>query len=89
MRLGPQDGMPEHMAKNPAKNKYYFIPLILGVLGLVLHFKKSKNDAIVTMTLFIFTGILIIIFLNQPPFEPKKELFTCLANSKHSVFGLV
>lgn len=73
MRLGPQDGMPEHMAKNPAKNKYYFLPLILGVLGLILHFKKSKNDAIITMTLFIFTGILIIIFLNQPPFEPRER----------------
>ena len=73
LRLGPQTKLPDYMANNKARNKFYFIPLILGVLGLVFHFKKGKTDAIVTSVLFLFTGILIIIFLNQPPFEPRER----------------
>jgi len=72
-RLGPQDNMPDNLAKNQARNKYYFLPLILGILGLILHFKKGKNDAIIVMSLFLFTGILINIFLNQPPYEPRER----------------
>ena len=71
--LGPQKNMPEYMANNQAKNKFFFLPLILGVLGLIFHFKRGKSDAIVTTVLFVFTGILIIIFLNQPPFEPRER----------------
>jgi len=73
MRLGPQGDQPDYMENNQAKNKYFFLPLILGVFGLIFHFKKNKNDAIVTTVLFVFTGILIIIFLNQPPFEPRER----------------
>lgn len=73
LMLGPQKNMPEYMANNQAKNKFFFLPLILGVLGLIFHFKRGKSDAIVTTVLFVFTGILIIIFLNQPPFEPRER----------------
>lgn len=72
-RLGPQSDLPEHLANNQARNKYYLIPLILGIFGLIIHFKKGKNDAIVVMALFLFTGILINIFLNQPPYEPRER----------------
>lgn len=80
MRLGPQDGMPESMANNMGRNKYYFIPLILGILGIVLHFKKQKNDATVTAILFVFTGILIIVFLNQPPYEPRERDYSLVGS---------
>ncbi len=73
IRLGPQGGQPDYMENNQAKNKYYFLPLIFGIFGLIFHFKKNKSDAIVTSVLFVFTGILIIIFLNQPPLEPRER----------------
>lgn len=72
-RLGPQNDLPEHLANNFARNKFFFIPLIIGIFGLIIHFKKGKNDAIVVMSLFLFTGILINIFLNQPPYEPRER----------------
>ncbi|MBL7836498.1 MAG: hypothetical protein JNM67_03180 [Bacteroidetes bacterium] len=62
------------------RNKYYFIPLILGILGLVFHYKKGKTDAIVTAVLFVFTGILIIIFLNQPPYEPRERDYSLVGS---------
>src|SRR5690606_41301668 len=53
---------------------------LLGVLGLVFHFKKGKNDAIVTMSLFLFTGLLIIVFLNQPPYEPRERDYSLVGS---------
>ncbi len=80
MRLGPQTELPAYLANNQARNKFYFIPLILGIIGLVFHFKKGKNDAIITMVLFVFTGILINIFLNQPPYEPRERDYSIVGS---------
>ncbi len=72
-RLGPQKNMPETMANNKAKNTYFFLPLILGIIGLVYHFKKSKEDAIIVSTLFLFTGFFIILYLNFPAHQPRER----------------
>lgn len=80
MRLGPQSDIPDYLKNNPARNKFYFLPLILGILGLVFHFKRGKNDAIITMVLFLFTGILINIFLNQPPYEPRERDYSIVGS---------
>lgn len=73
MRLGPQDGAPESVVGNKAHNTYFFLPLILGLIGLVYHFKKSKEDATVVMTLFLFTGAFIILYLNFPAHQPRER----------------
>ncbi|MEZ4805085.1 MAG: DUF2723 domain-containing protein [Bacteroidia bacterium] len=80
MRLGPQSGLPDYLENNQARNKFYFLPLIFGILGLILHFKKGRNDAIVTASLFLFTGILIIVFLNQPPYEPRERDYSLVGS---------
>lgn len=72
-RLGNQDNLPTYLAENKARNKYYLLPFILGVLGILIQFKRQKLDAYATMALFLFTGILIIIYLNQPPLEPRER----------------
>ncbi len=58
---------------NKAKNHYYFIPLFVGLLGLVWQFFHSKKEAWVVMLLFLFTGIAIIIYLNQWPAQPRER----------------
>ncbi|MES2616353.1 MAG: DUF2723 domain-containing protein [Bacteroidota bacterium] len=73
MRLGPQDNQPDYIKNNMAKNTFFLIPFIMGILGIIIHFKKQKKDAIVITILFVFTGLLIIVFLNQPPFEPRER----------------
>lgn len=80
LRLGPQTELPEYLEKNQARNKFYFLPLILGILGLVFHFKRGKNDAVITMVLFLFTGLLINIFLNQPPYEPRERDYSIVGS---------
>ncbi|MFP4366563.1 MAG: DUF2723 domain-containing protein [Bacteroidales bacterium] len=73
MRVGSQYGLPEHLQKNKARNKYYLLPLILGITGLLFHFQKSKKDSWVVFLLFFFTGIAIVIYLNQTPYQPRER----------------
>jgi hypothetical protein len=73
MRLGPQTNLPDDVANNKARNQYFFLPLLLGIIGLIWHYKKSKEDAIVVTTLFLFTGFFIILYLNFPAHQPRER----------------
>ena len=75
MRLGSQD-LPESMKDNESRNTYYLLPLILGLIGLFYHAKKHPNGFTTVFFLFFLTGIAIIIYLNQPPFEPRERDYT-------------
>lgn len=73
MRLGNQKELPDAQKHNQARNKYYFIPFLLGLLGLFFHYKRSPRDFAAIMALFIITGIGIIVYSNQPPNEPRER----------------
>lgn len=65
MRLGNQDKLPSSITDNPANNTYFFLPLLLGLLGMVYQYKKDKKGFLVLLLLFFFTGVAIIINQNQ------------------------
>jgi len=71
-RIGNLDKYPEHR-KNPANNKFYFLPLIIGLLGFFYHLKKHARDTFVVGLLFFMTGLAIVIYLNQTPFQPRER----------------
>jgi len=73
MRVGDIDKAGNGVSNNPARNQLYFLPLILGILGLVYQFNRDKKDGIVTFVLFFFTGIAIGIYLNMPPLQPRER----------------
>ncbi|MDT0689258.1 DUF2723 domain-containing protein [Salegentibacter sp. F188] len=73
MHLGSQDELPSDVKNNKARNTYYFLPLILGLIGLVFQFKKDKNNFWVLLVFFLFTGIALKIYLNERPFEPRER----------------
>lgn len=72
-RLYNMDKMPESMRTNQARNRYYFLPLIFGIFGLVYQFGKQKRDFTALLMLFLFTGLGIILYSNQPPNEPRER----------------
>jgi hypothetical protein len=72
-RLGKMDDMPVYLAENRATNKYFFLPLLLGVLGLLFQLKNDKKGFTLVTLLFFFTGIAIILYLNQTPNEPRER----------------
>lgn len=72
-RLGDQANAPDFTTENPANNKFYFLPLILGLIGIFFHFYRAPKDAFVVFLAFLFTGVAIIVYLNQKPFEPRER----------------
>ena len=73
IRLGPQDNLPSDVLNNKGRNKYYFLPLILGIIGLLFHLKHDKNNFYVLFLFFAFTGLAIIFYTNPKPFEPRER----------------
>ncbi|HRH57563.1 MAG TPA: DUF2723 domain-containing protein [Chitinophagales bacterium] len=73
IHLGSQEGLPEQILNQKARNKFYFLPLILGIIGLVYMYNKNKQQTIVFGLLFIVTGIALIVYTNQPPREPRER----------------
>ena len=71
--LGAQDILPQNMANNKGRNIYFMLPFILGLLGLFYQYQKNKKDTFVVLLLFIFTGLAIVVYLNQPPFQPRER----------------
>ena len=72
-RLGPQSNLPTDVKENKGRNTYFFLPFILGIIGLLFHLKKDKNDFYVLLLFFAFTGLAIIFYTNPKPFEPRER----------------
>lgn len=70
---GFQKGLPNESDRNKAKNILFGLPLLLGLIGLFYQLKKDKRNAAVIGLLFFFTGLAIVIYLNQRPFEPRER----------------
>ncbi|MBI1838078.1 MAG: DUF2723 domain-containing protein [Flavobacteriia bacterium] len=74
LRLGNQEeGAPYFTTENKGNNKFFFFPLILGLIGLFIQIYKSPKDAFVVFLAFFFTGIAIVIYLNQKVGEPRER----------------
>lgn len=78
--LGDQSQLPPSIANNEAYNRLYFLPLLLGIAGLIYQLKKNNKDFIATALLFLFTGIAIIIYLNQTPQQVRDRDYAYAAS---------
>jgi hypothetical protein len=76
IRLGSQDNLPDRFANNKARNTYYFLPLLLGLLGIFFQYNKGaegKKGLWIVFLLFFMTGLAIVIYLNQYPNQPRER----------------
>ncbi|MDR1121577.1 MAG: DUF2723 domain-containing protein [Dysgonamonadaceae bacterium] len=74
--VGPQDDLPYDIAENKGHNKYYMLPLLLGILGILFQLfsgKRGEQGFWITFLLFFMMGIAIVIYLNQKPGEPRER----------------
>lgn len=71
-RLGNQDHLP-FRSNNVAKNKFYFLPFILGLIGLIFQLNRNNKDFWVVLLLFVMTGLAIIVYLNFTPNQPRER----------------
>ena len=79
LMLGPQDNIPETL-HNRGTNKFYMLPLILGLVGLFFHMKKDLYSGWVVALLFFLTGIAIVIYLNQYAYQPRERDYAFAAS---------
>ena len=73
IRLGSQANLPSDVLNNKGRNLYYFLPFILGIIGLLYHAKKDQKSFYVLLVLFLFTGLALKVYLNERPFEPRER----------------
>ena len=73
MRLGPQDNLPQSVLSNKARNKYYMLPLLLGLLGMIFMYNKRPKQFLIVLLLFVLTGFAIVVYLNQTPYQPRER----------------
>lgn len=73
IRLGNQSKLTSDMKNNKSRNTYYFLPFILGIIGMIFHAKKDLKSFYVLLALFLFTSFALKIFLNERPFEPRER----------------
>ena len=73
IRLGDQSDAPDYLLYNKAKNHYYMLPLLLGLLGLFFQFARDKRGTWLTFLMFFMTGIAVVIYLNQPPYQVRER----------------
>ncbi len=75
-RLGNQEMLPKDLRENKGHNVYYMLPLILGIIGIVWQLGKKEGGGknfTVTFLLFFLTGLAIVIYLNQTPYQPRER----------------
>ncbi len=65
--------VPEEFANNKARNNFFMLPLILGIIGMFFQYNKKQKDFYVLLLLFFLTGIALVLYLNSPPVEPRER----------------
>ena len=80
--LGDQSLLPTELRENKGHNVYYMLPLLLGLIGLIWQLGKRSEDGkqrtglrsfTITFLLFFLTGLAIVVYLNQTPYQPRER----------------
>ncbi|MCR4664984.1 MAG: DUF2723 domain-containing protein [Paludibacteraceae bacterium] len=76
LMLGDQNALPTELKQNKGHNVYYMLPLLLGIIGIVWQLCKKQKGAMnftITFLLFFLTGLAIVVYLNQTPYQPRER----------------
>ena len=76
----PQDNLPSDVKNNKARNTYFFLPFILGLIGLFFLYHKDKKLFWVMLVFFLFTGLAIQVYTNVRPFEPRERDYSVVGS---------
>jgi hypothetical protein len=68
-----KDALPSSIRANKGRTNFYALPIILGIIGLLYQYFRRERDFIVSILLFLFTGLALVVYLNSPPIEPRER----------------
>ncbi|MEY8019410.1 DUF2723 domain-containing protein [Muriicola sp. SD30] len=80
LRLGSQENLPKDVLENKGRNTYFFLPLLLGIIGLVFQISKDPKQFWVLFVFFIFTGIAIQFYTNPYIFQPRERDYSLVGS---------
>ncbi|KPM31331.1 Hypothetical protein I595_2597 [Croceitalea dokdonensis DOKDO 023] len=78
--LGSQENLPTEVLENKARNTYFFLPLLLGIIGLVFLISKDPKKFWVLFVFFMFTGIAIQFYTNPYIFQPRERDYSLVGS---------
>ncbi|NNE75483.1 MAG: DUF4064 domain-containing protein, partial [Pricia sp.] len=80
LRLGSQDNLPQDVLDNKGRNTYFFLPLLLGIIGIIFQVSKDPKQFWVLLMFFLFTGIAIQFYTNPYIFQPRERDYSLVGS---------
>ncbi len=80
MRLGNQAGIPDQIKDHQSRNKFFFLPLIFGLFGLLYLINRNGRYSAIFLFLFLLTGLALVVYFNSPPREPRERDYTLVGS---------
>lgn len=80
LRLGSQNNLPSDWENNKGRNTYFFLPLLLGIIGIVFQVSKNPKHFWVLFVFFIFTGLAIQFYTNPYIFQPRERDYSLVGS---------
>ncbi|QCX01240.1 DUF2723 domain-containing protein [Aggregatimonas sangjinii] len=80
MRLGSQENLPTEVLENKGRNTYFFLPFILGLIGLIFQVSKNPKQFWALFVFFMFTGIAIQFYTNPYIFQPRERDYSLVGS---------
>ncbi|MBW4889673.1 DUF2723 domain-containing protein [Mucilaginibacter sp. HMF5004] len=65
--------IPQNTLQGKTYTPLYALPLIIGLIGAIYHFRKNKQHATIVALLYFFMGLGIVLYLNQTPLQPRER----------------
>ncbi|MGB3149473.1 MAG: DUF2723 domain-containing protein [Maribacter sp.] len=79
-RLGNQNNLPSDIENNKGRNTYFFLPLLLGIIGIVFQISKNPKQFWVLLVFFLFTGLAIQFYTNPYIFQPRERDYSLVGS---------
>ncbi|NJB36250.1 DUF2723 domain-containing protein [Croceivirga sp. JEA036] len=80
IRLGSQDNLPSEVLDNKARNTYFFLPLLLGIIGMVFQISRDPKSFWALFVFFLFTGLAIQFYTNPYIFQPRERDYSLVGS---------
>jgi len=79
-RLGSQKNLPSDVENNKGRNTYFFLPLLLGIYGLIFQISRNPKQFWVLLVFFLFTGLAIQFYTNPYIFQPRERDYSLVGS---------
>lgn len=79
-RIGSQDNLPSDDLNNKGRNTYFFLPFILGLIGIIYQVVRNPKQFWILLVYFLFTGLAIQFYTNPPIFQPRERDYSLVGS---------